>query len=157
MERCSMNIIYVLAGIAISVVILVVIHGCAPQKNCIQPPPMSSNEQDQIAGAVALQLANVPVGGNVSANFSATLNQTYDKLDEPDKALFMYLTAIECYLKEGKVGEEIAGQMAQLVRDKYGAKAAMAPSTSRAVPFGTRSYAAQVNALLSKRNVKAIE
>ncbi len=136
----------------LAAVILIVLQGCSAQKNCIQPPPMTSIEQDQVAGAVALQLANVPVGGNVSANFSTTLNQTYDKLDEPDKALFLYLTAIECYLKEGKVGEDIANQMAQLVREKYGSK-----PTARTVPFGSRSYAAQVNAMLVQRNVKPIE
>jgi hypothetical protein len=92
---------------------------CCSHEPCIVPPPMETNEQNSIAVGIAAQLASLPVGGSLSTTFSNTVHNTYDKLADNDKSLYLFLLAIECYLKEGRVGQDIARQMAQMVQTKW--------------------------------------
>ena len=95
---------------------------CGTSEPCIVPPPMETNEQHQIAVGIAATLSSLPVGGNLSTNFQHTVHNNYDKLADNDKSLYLFLIAIDCYLKEGEVGQDIAKQMVQIVREKWSKK-----------------------------------
>lgn len=119
--------------------LLGILSSCCSHQNCITPPPMETSEQNTFAASVAAQLAGAPATGSLSASYSDIVKATYDKLSDAsnDKALFLFLTAIDCYLKDGKVGQDIAKQMAQLVQTKWSAK--QGPPTARLVPLDKRS------------------
>jgi hypothetical protein len=102
---------------------LLIVPACASGP-CIVPPAMDTSEQNTVAATIAANLAGAPASGNLSVNFSTIVKTDYDKLNDNDKALYLMLLAVECYLKEGKVGQDIAKQMAKLVQDKWGAKEA---------------------------------
>lgn len=112
---------------------------CCSKQSCITPPPMSTSEQDSIAIGIAAQLASIPVGGSLNTTFSTIVKNEYDRLTDNDKTLFLFLSAIDCYLKEGQVGQDIAKTMAQIVKDKYSAKVAATPPTQRTGPSEYRS------------------
>ena len=122
---------------------------CCNHQPCIQPPPMSTDEENSVAISLAAQLANIPVGGSLSTTFSNIVKNEYSMLNDNDKTLYLFLTAIQCYLQEGKVGEDIARQMAQIVKDKYDTKAP--PPTARVVPS---EYRSKDQELLRKFGVK---
>jgi len=91
---------------------------CSKQP-CITPPPQSSSEQNTVATALALQLANLPVSGNISENFQHVMSAVFQQLTDNNSAYYMTLCAIDCYLKEGQIGEDIAKQLAAGVQQKW--------------------------------------
>ncbi len=116
---------------------LVVLTSCCSHQSCITPPPMSTEEQNTVAASIAAQLAGAPATGSLSVSYSNIVKDTYDKLQDNDKALYLFLLAIECYLNEGQVGQDIAKGMAETVRAKWGTK--QGPLTSRRIPLDKRS------------------
>lgn len=102
---------------------------CTVDRPCIQPPPISDDQQHSIALGVSASLISAPISGSLTTNFTNVVNTKYDTLVDNDKALFLFLTAIECYLKEGEAGQEIAKSMATLVQNKWAAREA--PPTAR--------------------------
>ena len=125
---------------------------CCSHSTCITPPPMSTEEQNTFAASVAAQLAGAPATGSLSVSYSNIVKDTYDRINDNDKALYLFLVAIECYLKEGQVGQEIAKQMAQSVQNKWAAKQAAGSLTARSVPLDKRSpdVAPRIHAVLKK-------
>jgi hypothetical protein len=119
---------------------------CCAHGPCIVPPAMETTEQHNIAVGIAATLAQLPAGGSLNTSFSSTVHTTYDKLADRDKSLYLFLIAIECYLKEGEVGQVVAGQMAQLVREEWASKE---PSTE---PPGTRDLRKVSTKNIDKRN-----
>jgi hypothetical protein len=133
--------------------LLLLLAACCTPEPCITPPPMSSAHDNEVAIGISAQLSGIPVGGSLSTSFKNIVNTQYDQLDENDKALFLFLRAIDCYLKDGKAGEDVAQVMAQLVKDKYSAKAAAAPVGARILPLSRTHLGPQINALLTKFKV----
>lgn len=120
---------------AVCAALLALLSSCCSRGSCIKPPPMSSEEQNTVAANIAAQLAGAPAGGSLSVSYSNILKETYDKLSDNDKALYLFLVAIDCYLEDGKVGQEIAKQMAQAVQAKWAAKQ---PLTARSTKLEQR-------------------
>ncbi len=129
---------------------LLVVLSCCSHQPCITPPPMTTEEQNNVAASIAAQLAGAPATGSLSASYSNIVKDTYDKLQDNDKALYLFLLAIECYLNEGKVGEDIAKNMAQMVQIKWGSK--QGPVTARKEPLDKRSpdIAPRIHAILNR-------
>ena len=123
---------------------------CCSHSQCITPPPMETSDQNTIAASIAVQLAGAPASGNLSTTYSDLVKNTYDKLADNDKALYLFLIAIDCYLKDGKVGEQIAKQMAQIVQAKWSSK--QPPVTARIKPLDQRSpdVAPRIHEILKK-------
>lgn len=111
--------------------LLVFLVSCCSHESCITPPPMATSEQNTVAGSIALSLAGAPASGSLSGSYSSIVKNDYDKLADNDKALFLFLKAIDCYLKDGKVGQDIAKQMAQAVQTKWASKEAPSIPTAR--------------------------
>lgn len=125
--------------IFISAVIVTSLLACCSHQTCITPPPMETSEQSTVAASVAAQLAGAPATGSLSVSYSDIVKNTYDKINDNDKALYLFLVAIECYLKEGQVGQDIAKSMATLVQNKWSAKQSAGSLTARKVPLDQRS------------------
>jgi len=104
-----------------AILALAILSSCCHQP-CITPPPMATSDQDTIAASIAAQLTAVPVGGSISGSYATVVTNTYDKLTDNDKALYLFLIAIQCYLNDGKVGADIAKSMAAMVQAKWAAK-----------------------------------
>ena len=90
--------------------------------SCITAPATSSEHDRSIMLKAEAELEQVPVSGNVQTGFKDIVKRQFDTISNEDKALFLFLTAIDCYLQRGVVGEEVARQMAQLVRERWGAR-----------------------------------
>ena len=134
--------------IAVALAAALVVPACA-HPPCITPPPMATSEQDQVAASVAAQLQQLPVGGNLSASYSQIVQTTYDKLADNDKSLYLFLLAIDCYLKDGKVGREIAQQMAQIVQARWAARETSAKDLGT-LDRRSPDIAPKVHAILSR-------
>jgi len=93
---------------------------------------MSTSQQDSIAAGIALELAGAPASGNLKGSYSSIVNESYDKLADNDKALFLFLRAIECYLDDGEAGQIIAQQMAKVVTSRWEERA---PATRTISPI----------------------
>lgn len=129
---------------------------CCSHETCIKPPPMETSDQTTLAASIAAQLAGAPATGSLSASYSEIVKATYDKISDNDKAYYLFLVAIECYLKEGQVGQEIAKQMAQTVQTKFLAKQSSGPLTARSVPLDKRSpdVAPRIHSVLKKVGIE---
>ena len=129
---------------------LLAILSCCSHQPCITPPPMTTEEQNNVAASIAAQLAGAPATGSLSVSYSNIVKDSYDKLQDNDKALFLFLLAIDCYLNEGKVGQDIAKNMAQAVQAKWGSK--QGPVTARRIPLDQRSpdVAPRIHAILKR-------
>lgn len=145
--------------ITLAAIFLAIVSSCCTQHSCITPPPMTTDEQNSIAVGLAAQLASVPVGGSLSTTFSTIVKNEYDRLTDNDKTLFLFLQAIDCYLKDGKVGQDIAKSMAKMVNDKWSSKETVAapptaridlPALRKKIDTRTPAYATQIHSLLQK-------
>jgi hypothetical protein len=131
--------------------LLLPLIACCSHGNCITPPPMESTDQTNLAASIAAQLAGAPATGSLSVSYSTIVKDTYDKLADNDKALYLFLVAIECYLKEGQVGQDIAKQMAQSVQTKWASKQNINPA-ARVKTLDQRSpdVAPKIHSVLKK-------
>ena len=111
------------------------VPACTPAP-CITPPPMSTTEQDTFAASVAAQLQQLQAGGSLSASYTKIVQDTYDKLADNDKALYLFLLAIDCYLKDGKAGRDVAREMADVVKARWSARE---PAAARTLSIDRRS------------------
>jgi hypothetical protein len=80
---------------------------------------MATSDQNSMAASVSAQLAALPVGGSFSGSYSNIVTNSYDKLGDNDKSLYLFLLAIDCFLDDGKIGQDIAKQMAKLIMAKW--------------------------------------
>lgn len=93
-------------------------------ESCIQPPATAVTGEDAIIGKIAVDLVEkVVVDGSAEANFKSIVKADFSKLSDRNISLLLFLRAISCYLDQGLVGEEIARQMAQFVREEWSAQA----------------------------------
>jgi hypothetical protein len=101
---------------------------------CIAPPPaklLSDRETPFLANITAdLQKIGLQDGPDVKDRFASRLQGEFDTLSDPNASLFLFLEAIDCYLKNGKVGEDVARSMAGLVMTRWSAKQGLAPAPS---------------------------
>jgi predicted small lipoprotein YifL len=125
--------------VPLAAALLTALASCCNHGPCITPPPMETSDQTTIAASVAAQLAGAPATGSLSATYSSIVKDTFDKLADNDKALYLFLVAIECYIKEGQVGQEIAKGMAQTVQAKWASKQAATSLTARSKTLDQRS------------------
>lgn len=137
--------------IAVSAALLAVLSSCCSRGPCIKPPPMESSEQNTVAANIAAQLAGAPAGGSLSISYSNIIKESYDKLSDNDKALFLFLTALQCYLHEGQVGAEIARTLAEGVRQKWLTKDNAIPTARKII---RPELTAKINAIYKELGVK---
>jgi len=96
----------------------VALAGCA-KKPCILPALQRQQITDKKAVEVGGQLQQLPASGNLKTDFQKSVDQNFSQLPNEDMALFLFLTAIDCYLQRGEAGKDIAATLAQGVREKY--------------------------------------
>ncbi|MEO0652309.1 MAG: hypothetical protein AAFZ65_16675 [Planctomycetota bacterium] len=91
--------------------------GCAstPDVGCITPPPVLTASQRTTALEIAADLEAIPKG-NLAFDFQDAILLNFDRLSDPNACLYLYLKAIECYLDQGKVGRDLAAELAGYVR-----------------------------------------
>lgn len=100
--------------------------GCVtPKATCITPPLTHSESDRKAAIEISGKLEKIPISGTLKLDFEKTLKSDFDKLSDTNAALLLFLNAIDCYLQRGKVGHEIAKEMAAIVRSKYAAAAGL--------------------------------
>ncbi len=113
------------------VALTLLIAGCATTGisdivPCVAPPPKNAASKTDYELGVKVAADLQKLGGNVGAElknaFETELNANFPKMSDENVALYLFLNAITCYLKNGKVGEQVAIEMAATVRAKYGAK-----------------------------------
>lgn len=90
--------------------------------SCIQPPASSVVGEDKVAVEVAAKLAELPIDASLKTEFSKLLKAEFGALSDRNASLLLFLRAIECYLKLGIVGEEIARDLAKMVREEWSAQ-----------------------------------
>lgn len=98
--------------------------GCNGE-SCIKPPPLKSEADRKAAVTLAAELEKLNVDAKIQTDFGKVVNTAFDKLSEDNMTLYLLLSSIECYLKHGKIGQEVAKEMAQLVRTRWAAKAGL--------------------------------
>jgi biopolymer transport protein ExbD len=85
---------------------------------CIQIPQELSTEQSKKALDVRSQLESAIKGkGDVAAKYDTILKQNFAKLSERNVTLYLFVQAIDCYLKHGdQASRDIAKTMTELLR-----------------------------------------
>ena len=120
--------------VALLALALVSFLGCS-QETCIKPPPLKSEADRKAAVTIAAQLEKLNADATIKTDFGNVVNTAFDRLSEDNMTLFLLLSAIECYLKHGKIGETVAQEMAQVVRTRWASKAGlMGASDTRLTP-----------------------
>jgi hypothetical protein len=102
---------------------------------CVTVPPVSSEDQRKAATDIALKLEKLKTSGGIEAEFDKTVKSEYAKLSDENMALLLFLNAIHCYLQDGKVGQEVAATMAQVVRDRWASKKGIQGGTPKLSPL----------------------
>jgi hypothetical protein len=106
------------AKMIVPTVLLIGLMACKTDQ-CIIPALERQKVTDKKSIDVAAKLEHLPASGNVKTEFEKNVDQNFSTLPSEDTALFLFLTAIDCYLRRGEVGQEIARVLAQGVREKY--------------------------------------
>ena len=95
--------------------------GCCRNDHCVEPPLLKQESDKSVAIDIAAKLDKLPLTADLKTEFKDTLNQEFNKLSDKNASLLMFLQAIDCYLKAGKAGEDLARQLFTLVRDWWAA------------------------------------
>lgn len=104
---------------SIFVFLLLASTGC---RTCsITPPPTSTSADRTNAVEISSQLSKIVNAANITASFDSSVQNNFDKLSDSNAALLLFLNAIDCYLSHGKIGQDVANQMAQVVKQRWGA------------------------------------
>ncbi|MBX3360137.1 MAG: hypothetical protein KF912_02655 [Phycisphaeraceae bacterium] len=90
--------------------------------SCPQPPVTGVSSEDKAGYNLAAKLEQVGVGGEVKAEFERVVKADFATLSDRNVSLLLFLRAIDCYLGRGAVGEEIAREMAAMVRQEWAAQ-----------------------------------
>ncbi len=137
--------------VCVSVVLLLQL-GCSWGKSpivvdaCIYPP-IADNEVEKTALIeTAGKLEKLKIDGNAKLNFTKVVKQNFETIPDEDKALDLFLKAIYCYLGKGKVGKEIAKEMTEIVRIRWGASKGFAGITDKLTPIEKREIRKMSNA-----------
>lgn len=117
-SNCWITIVYMLAVCSLCATGI----GCESTESCITVPATSSEKDRSVLIKAKAQLAQVPASGDLETRFNNIVKEEFDTISDEDKALFLFLTAIDCYLQRGAVGEQIALDMSQTVRARWGAR-----------------------------------
>src|SRR5438552_2149118 len=111
-------------------VLLICCASGPPVLPCITAPPghMLSQNDNTIAASLTtdLQKLGVKAGADLKAEFQSKVDADFDKLSDANVSLFLFLQAIDCYMKNGKIGESIAKDMVAIVRARWGARQGLA-------------------------------
>lgn len=138
--------------------------GCNGPKNntlssCIQPPVFEVDDQGRIASEVTAKLAEIQLDVSASSKFESLLKANFTKLSDRNASLLLFLRAIECYMQSGQVGEEIAREMAAMVREEWskqsgfrGTDGPLTPLEEAAIKRSS-AYQSEILSLLKKYHV----
>jgi hypothetical protein len=86
---------------------------------CVVPPPTSQAADHSKLVTLSVKLEKLPLDADFSAKFNDTVSQSFQTLSDKNATLYLFLQAIDCYLRHGKVGERIAQEMADFVRASW--------------------------------------
>lgn len=89
------------------------------QPPCVVPPPTLAASSHEIALDLSVKFMSLPVSPTMSTDFKNASSEAFDKLSDDNAAYYMSLQAIDCYLREGKVGQAVALQMAADVQARW--------------------------------------
>jgi hypothetical protein len=109
--------------------------GCHTATSCITPPITSSESDHTNAVDLSVQLTKIEASGDIKLSFENTVKQNFDKLNDSNAALLLFLNAIDCYLQRGKIGHDVAIEMADVVRARWGAKNGLSGSSPTLSPI----------------------
>lgn len=101
--------------------VFILAYGCT-SLNCITPPPGMQEEKRKVAAEIAGKLTKIGAAeneGKLKADYEGFLKTEFATLSDRNTSLYLFLSAIDCYLKHGKVGHEIAREMAATVRKQW--------------------------------------
>jgi hypothetical protein len=119
------------------VVIAVVFSGCASQQCKIEPPPtVTGTNKEMSAKAAANALTSAISGGEISANYQNTVNNTYVTVGQDDVAFYLLMQAYNCESSRGHTAQ--AAEILRLARQELARRhRAQPPSTAVAVTSTT--------------------
>ena len=125
-------------------------HGCV-----IEVPKTSDETQKKISAEIAAKLGRLAASTDLKGAYDSTVKTEYGRLSDENMALLLFLNAIHCYLQDGKVGEAIANQMAETVRQRWAAKKGISGTTPKLSPLEMRHirespYAAELTKRLQE-------
>lgn len=95
---------------------------CRPNTSCITPPITSSESDRTNAIEITAQLTKIVTAVDVKTSFQNCVKQNFDKLNDSNAALLLFLNAIDCALQKGKIGQDVAIELAKVVHERWGAK-----------------------------------
>lgn len=107
--------------------------GCVTH-SCITPPISSVDSDKKKIVDITAKLDKLQASGELKTDFETTLKQNFDKLNDSNAALLLFLNAIDCYLQRGKVGQDVAREMVAVVRARWGAKNGLAGTLPTLTP-----------------------
>ena len=102
-------------------------HLVQPESCITQPFTSIKSDRDKLVD-IAAKLEHVQIDANLKANFKSILEQNFQKLSDKEVSQYLFLQAIDCYLKRAKgdkammdIVGPIVTQMAASVLEAYGA------------------------------------
>lgn len=117
-------------GMTVATLVLVGAGGCngtggakSTLEACIQPPAEYVKGEDKVANEITAKLAKLDVEATAKSEFGSTLQANFSKLSDRNVSLLLFLRAIDCYLEQGVVGEELARDFARMVREEWSEQA----------------------------------
>jgi hypothetical protein len=110
-----------------------------PPIPCIAPPCVGSykyqtDEKSALDVSAKLQKIALDAGVKLQDEFKTVLEENFDKMSDSNVALYLFLNAIDCYLKSGKVGQDVAKMMAGTVHTRWGSSKGFAGITPSLTP-----------------------
>jgi hypothetical protein len=78
---------------------------------CIQPPPTSTQQQQDIIVKLKAAFLSIPVTPSIETDFKNVVNTAYAQLNDVNTAYFIGFQAAICFAKEGKWGQAVAVQI----------------------------------------------
>lgn len=107
----------------VALTLLTSAFGC----KCIEQPLTHSEQTKKAIVDVSAKLEKLPAQGDVKTNFEQSVKTDFATLNDDNTALLLYLNAIDCYLRHGKIGGEVAKELVEIVRKWWGAKHGFSP------------------------------
>lgn len=114
MSKNTVRLIY--ASIAAATIIAIAFLTLHRDECTIDPPQTQSKEDREAIVKFAGKFGDVDgTPTEVEASFRRLVDENHQQLSDANACLLLELRAIDCYLKHGKVGEEIARQMVEMI------------------------------------------
>lgn len=119
------------------------------------PPPESALRSDAKTLELAGKLKTAMESGDVKAGYKAVLDGSFGKLSEANTELYLFLKAIECYLKQGKPeGNEMARVMATMLRERLAVRSGVQSLQVRLTNTETKAIEASPEAAHTATYIK---